>query len=126
MSDKNPPKSGSDFDARLRQARAASRSPSKAGEAGGAGGSMKGLSIAFRIGIELVSALVVGVGIGYLLDVWLDTKPWFLVGFFFVGAAAGMLNVYRAAGASGDFGAEAASQAPDSAPEKSRSDGKHP
>ena len=87
---------------------------------------MKGLSIAFRIGIELVSALVVGVGIGYLLDVWLDTKPWFLVGFFFVGAAAGMLNVYRAAGASGDFGAEAASQAPDSAPEKSRSDGKHP
>jgi len=36
---------------------------------------------------------VVGVGIGYLLDTWLDTKPWFLVGFFFVGAAAGVLNV---------------------------------
>ena len=58
---------------------------------------MPGLAQAFRTGIELVSALAVGVGIGFGLDKWLDTTPWFLVVFFFLGAAAGFLNVYRAA-----------------------------
>ena len=58
---------------------------------------MAGLGVAFRIGVELVAALVVGVGIGLLLDNWLGTGPWFLVAFFFLGAAAGVLNVYRAA-----------------------------
>ena len=59
--------------------------------------SMPGLGQALRTGIELVSALAVGVGIGFLLDKWLDTAPWFLVVFFFLGAGAGILNVYRAA-----------------------------
>lgn len=58
---------------------------------------MPGLGLAFRTGIELVSALAVGVGIGFLLDKWLDTTPWFLLLFFFLGAAAGFLNVYRTA-----------------------------
>ena len=53
------------------------------------------MGLAFRIGIELVAALAVGVGIGWLLDVWLDTKPWLMVVFFFLGAGAGILNVYR-------------------------------
>ena len=56
-----------------------------------------GYSVAVRIGTELVAALIVGVGIGFFLDNWLDTKPWFLVVFFFLGAVAGVLNVYRAA-----------------------------
>ena len=59
--------------------------------------SMPGLGQALRTGIELVSALAVGVGIGFVLDKWLDTAPWFLVVFFFLGAGAGILNVYRAA-----------------------------
>ena len=42
-----------------------------------------GVGFAFRIGVELVAALVVGVGIGLLLDRWLGTTPWFLIGFFF-------------------------------------------
>lgn len=50
-----------------------------------------------RIGVELVAALLVGVGLGYLLDLWLNTLPLMsLLGFFF-GAAAGFLNVYRVA-----------------------------
>jgi len=55
----------------------------------------RGLSLAVRIGAELVAALAVGVGIGLLLDSWLGTAPWMLVAFFVLGAAAGMLNVYR-------------------------------
>ena len=58
---------------------------------------MSGLGWALRIGVEMVSALVVGVGIGYGLDFWFGTKPWFLVVFFLLGAAASIMNVYRAA-----------------------------
>jgi ATP synthase protein I len=52
---------------------------------------------AFRIGVELVVALVVGAGIGWLLDRWLGTGPFLFLLFFFLGAAAGILNVFRAA-----------------------------
>lgn len=53
------------------------------------------LGWAFRIGVDLVSALVVGVGIGWLLDHSFGTMPMFLVLFFFLGAVAGALNVWR-------------------------------
>jgi ATP synthase protein I len=56
---------------------------------------MSGFGMAMRIGTELVAALIVGVGIGFFLDKWLGTAPWFLVVFFFLGAGAGILNVYR-------------------------------
>ena len=52
---------------------------------------------AFKLGTELVSAVVVGTIIGFILDSWFDTKPWLIIIFFFLGAAAGMLNVIRAA-----------------------------
>ena len=52
---------------------------------------------AFKLGTELVAAVVVGTIIGFLLDTWFDTKPWLIVIFFFLGAAAGMLNVIRTA-----------------------------
>ena len=49
----------------------------------------------FRAGIEVGSALVVGVAIGVGMDRWLGTWPWLFLVFFVVGAAAGVLNVYR-------------------------------
>ncbi len=52
---------------------------------------------AFKLGTELVAAVAVGTIIGFILDTWFDTKPWLIVIFFFLGAAAGMLNVIRAA-----------------------------
>ena len=52
---------------------------------------------AFKLGTELVAAVTVGTIIGFILDSWFDTKPWLIVIFFFLGAAAGMLNVIRAA-----------------------------
>ena len=52
---------------------------------------------AFKLGTELVAAVAVGTIIGFILDSWFDTKPWLMIIFFFLGAAAGMLNVIRAA-----------------------------
>lgn len=51
--------------------------------------------IGLRICADLLSAVIVGTGLGYVLDKWLDTKPWCLVVFLIFGGAAGILNVYR-------------------------------
>ena len=52
---------------------------------------------AFKLGTELIAAVAVGTIIGFILDTWFDTKPWLMIIFFFLGAAAGMLNVIRTA-----------------------------
>jgi len=55
------------------------------------------MGIAFRFGTELGAAVFVGAGLGWLLDRFLHTSPVFLIVLFFLGAAAGILNVMRAA-----------------------------
>ena len=52
---------------------------------------------AFKLGTELVAAVVVGTIIGFILDTWFDTKPWLIIFFFFLGSIAGILNVIKAA-----------------------------
>ena len=52
---------------------------------------------AFKLGTELVAAVAVGTIIGYILDNWFDTKPILIIVFFLFGAAAGILNVFKAA-----------------------------
>ena len=52
---------------------------------------------AFRLGTELVAAVAVGTIIGFILDNWFGTKPWFIITFFFIGVIAGILNVIRVA-----------------------------
>ena len=52
---------------------------------------------AFKLGTELVAAVAVGTIIGFILDSWFDTKTCLIITFFFLGAAAGILNVIRAA-----------------------------
>ena len=52
---------------------------------------------AFKLGTELVSAVAVGTIIGFILDSWFDTKPWLIIIFFFLGTAAGILNVIKTA-----------------------------
>ena len=52
---------------------------------------------AFKLGTELVASVAVGTIIGFILDSWFDTKPWLIIIFFFLGAAAGMLNVIKSA-----------------------------
>ena len=56
-----------------------------------------GLGQAFRISTELISALLVGVGLGWGLDELLGTKPWMMIICIFLGAGAGLLNVYNTA-----------------------------
>ena len=55
------------------------------------------MGTAFKLGTELVASVVVGTIIGFILDSWFDTKPWLIIIFFFLGAAAGMLNVIKSA-----------------------------
>ena len=52
---------------------------------------------AFKMSTELVSAVLVGTIIGFILDTWFDTKPWLMIVFFFLGSAAGLQNVIRTA-----------------------------
>ena len=52
---------------------------------------------AFKLGTELVAAVGVGTIIGFILDSWFGTKPWLIIIFFFLGAAAGILNVIKVA-----------------------------
>ena len=52
---------------------------------------------AFRLGTELVAAVAVGTIIGFILDNWFGTKPWFIITFFFIGVIAGIMNVIRVA-----------------------------
>jgi ATP synthase protein I len=56
----------------------------------------QGLGLGFRIGIELVVAVVVATAIGWAIDRWFGTRPWGMIVLFFMGVAAGILNVYRA------------------------------
>ena len=92
MSEKSPPPPPDDLDARLR---AAQSKQSKRQDGTGRVSRTRGLGFALRIGTELVAGIVVGTGLGLLLDSWLDTGPLFMIVLFFLGAGAGMLNVYR-------------------------------
>jgi len=56
-----------------------------------------GLGFGLRLSVDLLAGLAIGVGLGLVLDYWLNTSPLMLVVFFFLGSAAGMLNVYRVA-----------------------------
>jgi len=55
------------------------------------------LGKALKISTELVAAVVVGTTLGFILDNWFDTRPWLTISFFFMGVAAGILNVIKSA-----------------------------
>ena len=48
-----------------------------------------------RVATELLAGLLIGAGIGWTIDEWLETRPLFLIIFFLLGGAAGILNLWR-------------------------------
>ncbi|MGD9741468.1 MAG: AtpZ/AtpI family protein [Dongiaceae bacterium] len=83
-----------DLDARLKAAR--DRQDEGQGPRGPVLGGEAGAGVGYRVSVELFAGMLFGGGLGWLLDRWLDTKPWLMVLFFLLGAAAGLLNSYRA------------------------------
>tara|TARA_B110000881_G_scaffold34766_1_gene27182 strand:- start:180 stop:455 length:276 start_codon:yes stop_codon:yes gene_type:complete len=55
------------------------------------------IGTAFKLSTELVSAVVVGTIIGFILDKTFGTKPWLILIFFFIGVIAGIVNVFKSA-----------------------------
>ena len=57
----------------------------------------KAMGIGFRVASELASAIMVSGFLGWQIDKWAGTDPWFLLGFLFLGIVAGFWNVYKLA-----------------------------
>ncbi|WP_419903592.1 AtpZ/AtpI family protein [Kiloniella sp.] len=96
MPDPEDRSSLTDLDKRLRAARERQEQvnkPASSNRAEAAGG----MAVGFRISVEIVAALIMGFGIGYYLDLWLGTKPWLMIIFFFLGIGAAFVNVVRVA-----------------------------
>ena len=92
--DKTKPSSGQlkDFDKRLQKAQEAITGQDQPRYRKGSA-----YSLGFRIATDLVVAVFAGFVMGWALDNWLGTKPWFMVVFVPLGIAAGVLNVIRIA-----------------------------
>mgnify|MGYP006089870589 CR=1 FL=1 len=82
-----------DFSARLKIA----KKNTERNELKNNGSNAASLGKALKISTELIAAVVVGATIGFLLDSSFDTKPLLTICFFFMGVAAGILNVFRSA-----------------------------
>jgi len=97
MSDDGPRgQEGNDsFAARLKSAREKQGLDPKADKVLSAPSAM---GVGMRVGVELVSAMVVAVAIGWALDRWLHTSPAFLVVFVLLGFGAGLANLWRTMG----------------------------
>src|SRR3954451_11585455 len=94
MSEREPPDPLARLCQRIDKRRAQNVRSQPAGGDGSA--TQQGLGVGLRIGIELVVAIGVATGLGWAIDRWLGTRPWGIIVLFFLGVAAGMLNVYRA------------------------------
>ena len=55
------------------------------------------IGAAFKLSTELVAAVAIGTIIGFILEKTFGTKPWLIIIFFFLGVAAGIVNVFRSA-----------------------------
>jgi F0F1-type ATP synthase assembly protein I len=58
--------------------------------------SMKAFGALGSVGFSFVLAIVVGVGVGLLIDRWIGRGHWGFFIFFFLGLVGGVVNVYRA------------------------------
>lgn len=101
MTEPDEPSSLKDLDERLSEARARRSAEKDRGRRAAGRSPGAGIGLGFRVAVDILAALMVGVGIGVLLDRWLGTKPWMLIVFFLLGSAAGIMNVFRVMGGYG-------------------------
>jgi len=66
--------------------------------ANGMRASTQGMAQALRLATEFTAGIIVGGGIGWLIDWSFGVSPWGLIVFLMLGFAAGVLNILRAAG----------------------------
>jgi ATP synthase protein I len=60
-------------------------------------GTIKAIGVAWTLPFELIVPMIVGGGIGYLLDRWLHTAPLFLIVMGFAGFGIGLRNMLKTA-----------------------------
>jgi ATP synthase protein I len=106
MSDDKPPPLLEELDSRLKKVQRERQ------HTDGAGMPPTRFGQSLHLGIEMAATLVVGGGVGWYLDQLLDTKPWLLIAFLFLGIGAGLSNAFRLARR---YGAEMAQQDEDKA-----------
>lgn len=95
MAEQEEPPSFDDMESRLRAAR--QREEELSGRERERRVPSPGIALGMRLAVEFVAGIAVGVGLGWALDRWLGTAPWFMVLFLMLGGAAGVMNAYRAA-----------------------------
>jgi len=60
-------------------------------------GTIKAIGVAWTLPFELIVPMIVGGGIGYLLDRWLHTAPLFLIVIGFAGFGIGLRDILKTA-----------------------------
>jgi ATP synthase protein I len=95
------PETVGDLDAR-RKSLDAALAARKTARHGGSGeqntGGSAGYGQALKLSSEFIAGVLVGAGLGFLLDRFAGTAPWGMIIFLLLGFAAGVLNVLRSAG----------------------------
>lgn len=76
----------------------AARGQAKADSDDGKPGDKAGYGQALKLSSEFIAGVIVGGGLGWMIDRWLGTSPWGLIVFLLLGFGAGVLNVMRSAG----------------------------
>ncbi|HEY4192619.1 MAG TPA: AtpZ/AtpI family protein [Mesorhizobium sp.] len=95
------------------EASLASRMPEELkGEENAKKGSLAGYGQALKLSSEFIAGIVVGVGIGWMIDRLAGTSPWGLIVFLLLGFCAGILNILRSVGKVAGFGQSGRSTGP--------------
>jgi ATP synthase protein I len=81
------------LDAKLKAARDRIEGRGQGSKTGSYNDSLAG--VGYRMSIELVVGICAGLGLGWLVDTQMGTKPWFMIGFMFLGLVAAIFNVVR-------------------------------
>lgn len=93
MTEKDPERL-KEFEARVKSARERIKGP-PGSDVPDAPGDSRMAAAGLRMSLELVVGIVFGLGLGWTLDHWLGTKPWFMIIFMFLGLGGGIANILR-------------------------------